>query len=202
MIAISDYVADHVITRYGVDTDRLRVIPRGVDLDDFDPAKVGEARVDALRRQWELDPQKRIVMLPGRISERKGHTWLLQALGRLWRDGKDSDTICIMVGNRGARGGYAGRVEKMIIDMRLESRVWLTGACADMPAAYALADVVVVPSTGPEAFGRTSIEAQAMGKPVIATTAGACPRPSCPPPPAGWCGPATPITSRTPSISR
>jgi len=169
VIAISDYVAEHVIKRYGVGSDRLRVVPRGVDLDEFDPEKVDEARIKALREKWDLDPEKRIIMLPGRISKRKGHTWLLNALKKVWEDGKADDTICVMVGNRSAQSGYANRVEKTIIDLKLESRVWLVGACSDMPAAYALADLVVVPSTGPEAFGRISIEAQAMGKPVIAT---------------------------------
>ncbi len=169
VIAISDYVAEHVIERYGVETDRLRVIPRGVDLSEFDPESIDETRVAKLRDDWELDPEKRIIMLPGRISERKGHTWLLRALKKLWEDGKAEDTVCIMVGNRAAGSSYADRVEKKIIEMKLEKRVWLVGACSDMPAAYALADLVVVPSTGPEAFGRISIEAQAMGKPVIAT---------------------------------
>ncbi len=169
VIAISDYVAEHVIKRYGVDNERLRVIPRGVDLQEFDPEKVDEARVSRLRTDWELDPAKRIIMLPARISKRKGHTWLLQALQKLWQDGKGEDTICIMVGGRAAGSAYADRVEKKIIDLKLENRVWLVGPTSDMPAAYKLADIVVIPSTGPEAFGRTSIEAQAMGRPVIAT---------------------------------
>lgn len=169
VIAISDYVAEHVIKCYGVTEDQLRVIPRGVDLQEFDPENVDEARVEKLRKDWELDPGKRIIMLPARISERKGHTWLLDALEKLWQDGKFENTVCIMVGNRTAGSSYADRVEKAIISKKLEKRVWLVGACSDMPAAYALADLVVIPSTGPEAFGRTSIEAQAMGKPVIAT---------------------------------
>jgi glycosyltransferase involved in cell wall biosynthesis len=130
---------------------------------------VTKARTDALIDKWQLDRDQRIIMLPGRISWRKGHTWLLKALHKLWSQDQGKDTICIMVGGRGARGGYASKVENMIIDLQLENRVWLVGACDDMPAAYALADVVVVPSVGPEAFGRTSIEAQAMGRPVIAT---------------------------------
>ena len=169
VIAISDYVAEHVAKRYGVGNDRLRVIPRGVDLTQFDPHRVNEARVAQLRKTWELDPDKRIIMLPGRISDRKGHTWLLEALAKLWQDGKAENTICIMVGNRPTGSAYADRVEKKIIELKLENRVWLVGPCSDMPAAYALADIVIIPSTGPEAFGRISIEAQAMGKPVIAT---------------------------------
>ncbi|MEM7041774.1 MAG: glycosyltransferase family 4 protein [Pseudomonadota bacterium] len=169
VIAISDYVAEHVIDRYGVTHDQLRVIPRGVDLAEFDPENVDEARVAQLRRDWELAPEKRIIMLPARISKRKGHTWLLDALAKLWQGGRHDDTVCIMVGNKGAGTSYADRVEKKIIELKLENRVWLVGATSDMPAAYKLADIVVIPSTGPEAFGRTSIEAQAMGKPVIAT---------------------------------
>ncbi|MGI9506541.1 MAG: glycosyltransferase family 4 protein, partial [Geminicoccaceae bacterium] len=169
VIAISDYVAEHVIKRYGVSGEHLRIIPRGVDLDEFDPEKVDDERIATLRDKWDLDPDKRIIMLPGRISERKGHTWLLKALKKVWENGKADDTVCVMVGNNGARGGYANRVENMIIEQKLEKRVWLVGPCDDMPAAYALADTVIIPSTGPEAFGRISIEAQAMGKPVIAT---------------------------------
>ncbi|MGI9417494.1 MAG: glycosyltransferase family 4 protein [Geminicoccaceae bacterium] len=169
VIAISDYVAEHVIKRYGVAGDQLRVIPRGVDLQEFDPEKVDEARVSRLREDWEIEPGKRIIMLPARISKRKGHIWLLDALARLWQDGKYENTVCIMVGNKGAGTSYADRVEKKIIELKLDNRVWLVGPTSDMPAAYKLADIVVIPSTGPEAFGRTSIEAQAMGKPVIAT---------------------------------
>ncbi len=169
VIAISDYVAEHVIRRYGVDNDSLRVIPRGVDLQEFDPEKVDETRVAKLRENWELDPKKRIIMLPARISKRKGHIWLLEALKKLWESGKAEDTVCIMVGNRAKGSAHANRVEKKIIDLKLENRVWLVGPSSDMPAAYKLADIVVIPSTGPEAFGRTSIEAQAMGRPVIAT---------------------------------
>ncbi|MDH3664772.1 MAG: glycosyltransferase family 4 protein [Alphaproteobacteria bacterium] len=169
VIAISDYVAEHVTERYGVGNDRLRVIPRGVDLDQFDPLKVDQERIARLRASWQLEDDKRIIMLPGRISERKGHVWLLEALHELWRGGKAEDTICIMVGSRAAGSAHADKVEKKIIDLKLENRAWLVGPCKDMPAAYALADIVVAPSIGPEAFGRVSIEAQAMGKPVIAT---------------------------------
>ena len=169
VIAISDYVAEHVIRRYGVSGEHLRIIPRGVDLEEFDPEKVDDERIAKLREKWDLDPDKRIIMLPGRISERKGHIWLLKALKKVWESGKADDTVCVMVGNSGGRGSYANRVENMIIEQKLEKRVWLVGPCDDMPAAFTLADTVVIPSTGPEAFGRTSIEAQAMGKPVIAT---------------------------------
>jgi len=169
VIAISDYVADHVIKCYGVTNDQLRVIPRGVDLTEFDPENVDETRVAKLREAWKIDPSKRVIMLPARISQRKGHTWLLDALAKLWKDDKDEDTICIMVGGRTAGSAYADRVEKKIIDLKLKNRVWLVGTCDDMPAAYKIADIVIIPSTGAEAFGRTSIEAQAMGKPVIAT---------------------------------
>ena len=127
VIAISNYVADHVCQHYGVGPDRLRVIPRGVDLGAFDPEKITRERIDRLLTAWQLDRDRRIIMLPARVSARKGHVWLLKALHRLWQEDKARDTICIMVGGRGAKDGYASQVERMIIDLKMEKRVWLMG---------------------------------------------------------------------------
>jgi glycosyltransferase involved in cell wall biosynthesis len=168
VIAISDFVAEHVVKSYGVPQDRLRVITRGVDLATFDPDGVAPARLAALRAAWDLPPDRRIIMLPGRVTWVKGHMLLLQALKALNRQ----DVLCLFVGTRDPNASYVAQVERAIIELRLDQTVALVGACDDMPAAYVLADVVVVPSVGLEAFGRTSIEAQAMGKPVIVTDVG------------------------------
>ena len=70
------------------------------------------------------------------------------------------------------REDYRARVERRIQTLGTTHTVRLTGACDDMPAAYLLADVVVSPSLRPEAFGRVPAEAQAMGRPVIASAHG------------------------------
>jgi len=168
VIAISDYVAEHVRTSYGVGPDRLRVIPRGVDLAAFDPAAVDPDRIERLARRWRLEPGTPVVMLPGRVSRIKGHAVLLRAIERLQR----RRFVCLFVGEVEPRSGYVSEVEGLIGATGLAGTVRMVGSCDDMPAALALADIVVAPSTGPEAFGRVSVEAQAMGKPVIVSDVG------------------------------
>jgi glycosyltransferase involved in cell wall biosynthesis len=168
VIAISEHVAEHIRATFDVGPDRLRVIHRGVDLTEFDPAAVDDRRRARLVERWGIEPGRKVVMLPGRITRIKGHLLLLQAIERL----AHQDFICLMVGSAEARSNYVGEVEGLIGATGLRGRVRLVGSCDDMPAALALADAVVVPSIGPEAFGRVSVEAQAMGKPVIASDVG------------------------------
>ncbi|MDX1540892.1 MAG: glycosyltransferase, partial [Geminicoccaceae bacterium] len=169
VIAISDFVAEHVRTVFGVGPDRLRVIRRGVDLEEFDPAAVDEAKRQELREQWRIPPEQQVVMLPGRISRRKGHLFLVRALAQLERD----DVYCLMVGGFEPRSSYVSELQGLIGATGLEGRVRLVGPTREMAAALSLADVVVVPSIDPpEAFGRVSVEAQAMGRPVIVSDNG------------------------------
>jgi glycosyltransferase involved in cell wall biosynthesis len=168
VIAISDYVAEHVRERYQVPPERLRVIYRGIDITAFDPAAVAEERRAVLAERWRLSAGAKVVMLPGRVVRRKGHTLLLRALERLPR----RSFVCLMVGEVES-GSYANEVDGLIGAMGLREVARMVGPCDDMPAALTLADLVVVPSTlAPEPFGRVSVEAQAMGKPVIVTDVG------------------------------
>jgi glycosyltransferase involved in cell wall biosynthesis len=169
VIAISDFVAEYLRERYQVPPERLRVIHRGVDTAEFDPAAVSEERRQALVERWHLKPGTKVVMLPGRVVRRKGHTLLLRAIERLRR----RNFVCLMVGDLEPSSSYPGEVEGLIGATGLRDVVRLVGNCDDMPAALMLADVVVAPSTqAPEPFGRVMVEAQAMGRPVIATDIG------------------------------
>ncbi len=166
VIAISRYIADLIGQRHGVGADRIRVIPRGVDISLFDPAAVNGNRVARLAQAWRLPDGVPIVMLPGRITGWKGQGVLLDAIARMER----KDVVCVLVGagRHGAAKALAAQAERLGIADRLR----LPGNCDDMPAALMLADVVVSASATPEAFGRVVIEAQAMGRPTIATDHG------------------------------
>jgi len=172
VIAISDYVAEHLQAHYRVPAARIRTIPRPVDLAAFDPAATPAERGEALRRAWGLGAAGPIVLLAGRVTPRKGHLELLRALKRLGRP----DVVCLFVGAAPPGETYRKQVELFAHGAGLSGQVVFAGHCDDMPAAYSLADVVAVPSVDtPEAFGRVSVEAQAMGKPVIVHAIGGLP---------------------------
>ena len=168
VIAVSGFLADHIAELYGVSRSRLITIPRGIDPEVFDPARVSAGRVERLREAWLAGDDGPVVMLPGRLSRWKGHLTVVEAMARLGR----RDVHCLLVGAEAAGGGYARVVRKAIDDAGLAGRVRFAGICTDMPAAYRLADVVVVASTEPESFGRAAVEAQAMGRPLVATEHG------------------------------
>ena len=168
VIAISGYVADHVIRRYRTPAERVVLIHRGVDLDLFGRRAVSDARVVQLAEAWLLPDGVQVVMLPGRFTRLKGHAVLIDALAQVQR----RDTIALLIGADAGRAGYREELLKRVRRRGLEGAIRFVGHCNDMPAAYMLADVVVSASTQPEAFGRTVAEAQAMGRPVIATDHG------------------------------
>jgi len=168
VIAISQFIAGHIRQLYGVPSNKIRVIHRGVDLDRFDPAKVTAQRVVNLATDWMLPDGMPVIMLPGRLTRWKGQPVVIDALGRLGR----KDVRCLLVGGDQGREDYRAELEAMIADRNLNEVVRLVDHCDDMPAAYMLTDVVISASTDPEAFGRVIAEAQALGRPVIATDHG------------------------------
>ncbi|HTH97779.1 MAG TPA: glycosyltransferase family 4 protein [Stellaceae bacterium] len=168
VIAISRFVAEHAHRVYGVGRDRLRIIHRGVDLVRFDPEAIHPSRLIALAKEWRLVDGAGVIMLPARVTRWKGHMELLDAVARL----KRRDVQVLFVGNEQQRPDYRRELERRVSILGLDGLVHMVGNCRDMPAAYMLADVVVQPSTEPEGFGRTAVEAQAMGRPMIATDHG------------------------------
>ncbi|MSP67914.1 MAG: glycosyltransferase [Alphaproteobacteria bacterium] len=169
VIAISEFIGERVRTTYGVDEARLRVIHRGVDLDAFDPARVSPERMIQLAAAWRLPEDAAVVMLPARLTRWKGHAVLIEALARVGH----SDLRCLMVGGTETRAGYRAEMEALAARRGQGGAVRFVEHVSDMPAAYRLASVVVSASTDPEAFGRVIVEAQAMGRLVIAADHGA-----------------------------
>ena len=168
VIAISDFIATHIRRLYGVSVGKIRIIPRGVDISRFDPAQVSAERVINLANDWRLDDGMPVIMLPGRLTRWKGHKVFIEAIARLGR----RDLRCLIVGSDQGRKKYRRELEALVEEHGLGDVVRIVDQCDDMPAAYMLSDVVVSASTDPEAFGRVIVEAQALGRPVIATDHG------------------------------
>ena len=166
VIAISRFVAEHAMAVYGVTPEKLRIVERGVDFSRFDPERTSAERVIRLAREWQLPDGVPVVMLPGRLTRWKGQLVLIDAVQRL----AERDLCCVVLGSGEQR--YWRELLDAIAAKGQGGRFQMVEDCRDMPAAYMLADVVVSASTRPEGFGRVIAEAQAMGRPVIATDHG------------------------------
>ncbi len=172
VIANSNYTRDHVLAEHQISPDRLVTIPRGVDLEQFDPARVSPARIEALARAWAvpIDGRTRI-LLAGRLTRIKGHLAIVAAARRLADQGR-RDFLILFAGDDQGRTGYAAEVQSAIDAASLSDLIRIVGHCDDMPAAYLLADLAILPTLVPESFGRAAVEAQVMGRPVIASAHG------------------------------
>lgn len=168
VIAISAFIAGHVRKLYGVTAQKIRIIHRGVDLNRFGPEHVSAERVVKLANDWRLTEGLPVIMLPGRLTRWKGQTVFLKAIAKLGRQ----DIRCLLVGSDQGRTAYRQELVNLIEEHNLGGVVRIIDSCRDMPAAYMLSDIVVSASTDPEAFGRVVIEAQALGRPIIATDHG------------------------------
>ena len=172
VIANSRYTAELIRVRYRTAAEKIAIIPRGTDLDRFDPKNVDPARRNSLRQAWRIGRDKRIVLNLARLTGWKGQRVLIEAAALPPLAGR-ADTMLVLAGDAQGRDQYRLELERLIETRGLEERVRIVGHCDDAPAALALADIAIVASTEPEAFGRTAIEAAAMGVPVVATALGA-----------------------------
>lgn len=172
VIANSAYTAARIARVHKPDAARIFTVPRGIDTRHFDSAHIEPARIAVLRRKWKLEASDRLTfMLPARLTRWKGQMLAIEAAAALKRAQGPSFQL-LLVGDAQGRAAYVSELERQISQFDLDDVVRVTGACDDMPAAYALCDVVLSPSIEPEPFGRTAVEAQAMQKPVIASDSG------------------------------
>ena len=175
VIANSAFTRDHLLAEHrGIDPAKVTAIPRGVDLARFSRERVAPERVAALRAAWGLDADERrpVALLAGRLTAWKGQALLIEALAKLRTRGR-VDLLVVLAGDDQGRTAYTGSLRAAAAAAGLADRVLIPGHCEDMPAAYLAADFACAPSLDPEAFGRTAVEPQAMGVPVLAADHGA-----------------------------
>lgn len=168
VIAISEFIERHIRENYTIETNRLVTIPRGVDLKVFDPSDIDEVRLMRLFHYLTIPSELPVVLMPARLTRWKGHTFLIEALKRV----SHRQFFCIIIGDSKDHGRYRDELQTMIREYDLVGNVKIVPHTYDMAATYHVASVVACVSLDAEAFGRVAVEAQAMGKPVIATNHG------------------------------
>ena len=166
VIAISEFIKSIIARHYAQhkSEDEVTVIHRGVDTVVFDPASVTQQRIIREAERLNLPEDGRVVMLPARPTSWKGHEVLIRAVASLNRP----DVTLLLVGAGDGSPRFVAGLEQLARKTGLDGRLRIATGSNDMPAAFMLADVIAMPSTVPEPFGRVAVEAGAMGRPVVA----------------------------------
>ena len=168
VIANSNFTKAHIIKEHGIDEDKIRVIPRGVDIERFNPEVINPDAIKHMRQAWGVKQAERIILLPGRLTRWKGQILAIKAMKLL----KAKNTKLVLLGDAQGREDYLTELNVLIEAKGLQDRVYIAAHTNDMPTALLASDIVISPSTDPEAFGRVMVEAQAMQRLVAASNHG------------------------------
>lgn len=173
VIANSAFTAERIARIHAPDAARIFTVPRGIDMQVFDPRRIAPEHVADLRAQWGISGRHATVfLLPARLTRWKGQAQAIEAARQLLASQVEDDFLLLLVGDAQGRDDYVAELRAAIAKGGLTNHVFLPGHCNDMAAAYALADIVLSPAIEPEPFGRVAVEAQAMQRPVIVSDAG------------------------------
>lgn len=168
VIAVSGHIRDHILKNYKTDENKIRLIHRCVNTDNFNIELTTAERMIKYLEEHNIPEDKPIVTLIGRLTNWKGQKLLINALNLI----KDEDFFCVLIGDDQGRTKYSEQLHKMIEKYGMTDRFVFIRNEKDIPAAMMVSDVVLSTSIEPEAFGRISIEGQAMGRVVVCSNIG------------------------------
>ena len=175
IIAGSNFIFSHInenYSKYLKPEKKFLVIFRGINTDYYDPKKIKEQDEVQLINKWKIDKEKKVILLPARITAWKGHEIFLEALNKLKINEPQKKFIAVILGSDQGRKIYKKRLIRLVEQYRLINDVIFIDNFELMPIAYKISDIVISSSIEPEAFGRVAVEAQAMEKPIIASNIG------------------------------
>ena len=175
VIAGSNFIFGHInenYQKYLKKKHKLMVIFRGINLDYFHRKQISEKKKINLITEWNIDTENFVLLLPGRLTKWKGHEIFIEALNILSEDYNRNNFQAIILGSDQSRNVYSKKLESLVGRYRLSKKIKFIKNYKELPVAYAISDIVISSSIEPEAFGRVSVEAQAMEKPIIASDIG------------------------------
>ena len=175
IIAGSNFIFSHInenYLKYLKPDKKFLVIFRGINIDYYDPKKIKEKDEIQLISKWKIDKEKKVILLPARITAWKGHEIFLEALNKLKINEPQKKFIAVILGSDQGRKIYKKRLVRLVEQYRLINDVIFIDNFELMPIAYKISDIAISSSIEPEAFGRVAVEAQAMEKPIIASNIG------------------------------
>ncbi len=175
IIAGSNFIFSHIKENYSEflkSKNKFLVIFRGINVDYFDPSTKLDADEKKLLKKWEISKEKKIILVPGRLTPWKGQQLLIDAINSVKVElGYEAFHVVILGSDQG-RDLYKKKLIRLTEQYRLTNQIKFINHCKDMALAYKVSDIVISPSIEPEAFGRVAVEAQSMEKLIIASNIG------------------------------
>jgi len=175
IIAGSNFIFSHINENYSEYLNlnkKFLVIFRGINTEYFNPSKIHQTDQKKLISKWNISKEKPLILLPGRLTSWKGQEMFIEAI-RLVKEKLSEKSFCaVILGSDQGRNVYKKKLLRLVEQYRLNDYIKFFDKCELMPLAYQISDIVVSTSIEPEAFGRVSVEAQSMEKPIIASNIG------------------------------
>jgi glycosyltransferase involved in cell wall biosynthesis len=174
VIAGSNFIFSHIKLNYSkyLKNKKFLVIFRGINVDYFDPSTTLEVEEKDLLSKWGLNKNKKLILMPGRLTSWKGQEVFIEALNLVNKELGHQSFYAVILGSDQGRNIYSKKIKRLAEQYRLTNQLKFVEHCKNMPLAYKVSDLVVSASIEPEAFGRVVIEAQSMEKPIIASNIG------------------------------
>ncbi len=175
IIAGSNFIFSHIKENYSEilqSKKKFLVIFRGINIDYFDPTTKLETEEKKLLKSWEIKKEKKIILVPGRLTSWKGQELLIESVNLVNTELGYEAFIVVILGSDQGRDLYKKKLIRLIEQYRLNKQIKFIEHCDDMALAYKVSDIIISPSIEPEAFGRVAVEAQSMEKIIIASNIG------------------------------
>ena len=175
IIAGSNFIFSHIKENYSMYLNykkKFLVIFRGINVDYFDSSTTLENDEKKLLKQWDIDKDKKIILLPGRLTSWKGQEVFIEAVNLINIELGYESFYTVILGSDQGRELYKKKLIRLSEQYRMSKQIRFIDHCKNMALAYKVSDIIVSASNEPEAFGRVSVEAQSMGKPIVASNIG------------------------------
>ena len=175
IIAGSNFIFSHIKNNYSDYLNfknKLLVIFRGINIDYFDPTTKTETEEKKLLKSWDIEENKKIILLPGRLTSWKGQELFIEAVNLVNIQLGYEAFYAVILGSDQGRDLYKKKLIRLSEQYRMTKQVKFIDHCKDMALAYKVSSIIVSSSIEPEAFGRVAVEAQSMEKIIIASNIG------------------------------
>ena len=175
VIAGSNFIFSHIKDNYSEFLGlrkKFLVIFRGINVDYFDPSTKLDSDEKKLLQKWEINKEKKIILVPGRLTSWKGQEMLIEAINLVKIELGYEAFHVVILGSEQGRDLYKKKLVRLTEQYRLTNQIKFIDHCKDMALAYKVSDIIISPSIEPEAFGRVAVEAQSMQKLIIASNIG------------------------------